>query len=627
MRDATGYHDLVVQLPDVGLIVTDRDMRVVLAAGEALLHVGWRADELVGHQLGEFLRPPVASVIEEHMAAALRGERTVVPALPGTRGDIVWEAQFRPLHRQDGGVTGVIFLLQDVTRLGAGERALVPGDRLWSTLDVLPDAFAVLSPVRDRRGQIVDLRAEYANPAACALFQLPPQGLTGQRLLSLRPSLGPLGIFGKLVHTMKTGKPAVHQVTGIKDEALTRAFEIRGAKLRDEVVVTAHDITARVEAERHLRASEERYRVTVESAASGVANVSLDGRFLRVNRRFCEITGYPENELLARTYRDITHPDDMQLHLALAQQVISGEIPWYAVEKRYIRKDGPVVWVGVTVGALRDHQGRVHEYIDTVTDITTRKYAQEQVAQLNAELEARVRQRTAELEEANRNLEAFTYTVSHDLRAPLTALSGTVEVLSEEYASQLSGAGLDHLARIQTVTGRMDRLIGDLLALSQASSAEIRLARVDLSRLAHDVITALREHDPGRQVETLIEGGVHVQGDERLLCTVMDNILGNAWKFTSKTPRARIEFATLPAAQSTVHCCVRDNGAGFEPASAAQLFRPFSRLHPDQDFPGTGIGLASVQRILERHHGRCWAEGQPGHGATFHFTLPADSGP
>jgi PAS domain S-box-containing protein len=355
--------------------------------------------------------------------------------------------------------------------------------------------------------------------------------------------------------------------------------------------------------------------------------VSLDGRFLRVNQRFCEITGYTQEELLARTYRDITHPDDMELHLALARQVVAGEIPWYALEKRYIRKDGSVVWVGLTVGALRDDEGRVREYVDTVTDITARKHAQDEVARLNAGLEERVAQRTAELEEANRNLEAFTYTVSHDLRAPLTALSGTVEMLSEEYAGRLSGAGLDHLARIQSASRRMDRLIGDLLSLSQASRAEIHVTRVDLSGLARDVITALREHDPGRRVAVIIEDGVQVQADERLLRTVMDNLLGNAWKFTSKTSRARIEFGTLPAAGPMVHCYVRDNGAGFDPAAAAQLFRPFSRLHPDQDFPGTGIGLASVQRILERHHGRCWAEGQPGHGATFHFTLPARGRP
>ena len=295
------------------------------------------------------------------------------------------------------------------------------------------------------------------------------------------------------------------------------------------------------------------------------------------------------------------------------------------MEKRYIRKDGSVVWVGITVGALRDDGGRVYEYVDTITDITAQKHAQDEVARLNAELEERVRQRTADLQAANLNLEAFTYTVSHDLRAPLTALAGFTEMLAEEYGDRLDGPGLDYIARIQAASARMDGLIGDLLALSQASRAEIHATAVDLSELARATIAGLRHRDPGRQVQASVEEGVQVLGDEQLLRTAMENLLGNAWKFTSRTAGAVIEFGTIPAGNAMVHCYVRDNGAGFDPSCVGKLFRPFSRLHPSEDFPGTGVGLASVQRIVERHHGRCWAEGQPGRGAVFHFTLPAES--
>jgi signal transduction histidine kinase len=180
------------------------------------------------------------------------------------------------------------------------------------------------------------------------------------------------------------------------------------------------------------------------------------------------------------------------------------------------------------------------------------------------------------------------------------------------------------MARIQAAGKHMGNLIDDLLALSQASQAEIHATCVDLSELARAAVAALRRHDADRQVEATIEDGVRVLGDEQLLRTVMENLLGNAWKFTSKTTGAAIRFGTIAAEGTMVHCYVRDNGAGFDPASSRKLFRPFSRLHSREDFPGTGIGLASVQSIVERHHGRCWAEGQVGHGAVFHFTLPAE---
>jgi PAS domain S-box-containing protein len=623
--DAAEYQHLIDQLPDVVLIVTDRAMRYVQVGGEALARAGWQPDELLGRQPRDISPPPVARLIEEHMAAALRGETSTVPVLPSSRTDSMWEARFGPLRSQDGAVTGVIFLLRDVTRQHRmSEHARESEERFRSTVDVLPDAFGVLSAVRDESGRVVDLRTDYANPVACALFQRPLAELVGQRLFDVLPSTVRRGILAQLVHTIETGEPADYQVPWFEEDMLTGAFEIRGAKLGDGIVVTLRDVTARVNAERRLQASEERYRVTLASAATGFANVGLDGRFLRVNRRLCEITGYSEQEMLARTYQDITHPDDMELHVTMAQRVVSGEIPWYSLEKRYIRKDGSVVWVGITVGALRDDDGKVCEYVDTITDITAQKHAQDKVARLNAELEERVRQRTAELQAANRNLEAFTYTVSHDLRAPLTAVAGFTQMLAEEYGNGPGVAGRDYIARIQAACVRMNDLIDDLLTLSQTSQAEIHATSVDLSELARATIATLRRNDPGRQVRACIEDGVQVVGDERLLRTVVENLIGNAWKFTSKTTGARIEFGVIPAGDTMIHCYVRDNGAGFDPASAGRLFRPFSRLHPPEDFPGTGIGLASVQRIVERHHGRCWAEGQPGHGAVVHVTLPAE---
>ena len=616
---AAEYGHLVDQLPHAVLLVADRNMRYVVVGGQALPRTGWRADELVGRRPSDVMPSARATLIERHMAAALRGESSIIPLLPSTRSDTVWEAWFGPLREQDGTVTGVIYLLRDVTQVERlREQARESGELFRSTVDVLPDAFGVLMALRDESGRITDLRVEYANPVACRLFQRPLVATVGQRLLDIHPPMMDSRTFQQLVHTIETGEPTEYQLPWLEEDPLAGAFELRAAKLGDGVVTMLRDVTDRVRAGQRLRASEERYRVTLASSAAGVANVALDGRFLGVNRRFCEISGYSEQELLARTFMDITHPDDLDSDLAEVRRLAAGEIPWYTIEKRYIRRDGTAVWVLLTVGALRDQDGRPSEYVSTITDITAQKQAQQEVARLNAELEERVRQRTAELE-------AFTYTVTHDLRAPLTSLSGFTELLAEEYAGQPDGPGTEYLARISAAAGRMQHLIDDLLTLSGASRAEIHPVSVDLSGLARSVIATLREADPDRSVEVSIDDGVCAEGDERLLRTVMENLLGNAWKFTSQTPHAVIRFGTAPAAAGSIHCFVSDNGAGFESADAGKLFRPFSRLHPAADYPGTGVGLTSVQRIIERHRGRCWAEGWPGHGAVLHFTLPTQA--
>jgi light-regulated signal transduction histidine kinase (bacteriophytochrome) len=253
--------------------------------------------------------------------------------------------------------------------------------------------------------------------------------------------------------------------------------------------------------------------------------------------------------------------------------------------------------------------------------------AQAEIGTLNAELEVRVDQRTAELMVANKNLEAFAYSVAHDLRSPLRALSGYSEALTEDYADRLDDTGRWYTGRIQAATERMDRLIDDLLLLAQVSRTDMNTEPVDLSAEVTAITAELRARVPGRAVRFAVDDGVRVTADRSLIRTVLQNLIENAWKFTARRENAAIEFGTAAAAGDTRVCCyVRDNGAGFDPAFAGKLFEPFQRLHAVTDFPGTGIGLASVQRIIERHGGRVWAEGAVGHGATFYFTLdPAQS--
>ncbi|PTL85121.1 hypothetical protein DAT35_06705 [Vitiosangium sp. GDMCC 1.1324] len=235
-------------------------------------------------------------------------------------------------------------------------------------------------------------------------------------------------------------------------------------------------------------------------------------------------------------------------------------------------------------------------------------------------LESRVAQRTAELTAANRELEAFSYSVSHDLRSPLRAIDGFAQAIREDEGERMSSDSLQLLTRLQGAATRMGQLIDDLLRLSRVSRAELKCEPVDLSALATSVAQELRQRDPGRDATFSIQPGLSARGDPRLLRVVLENLLGNAWKFTSKRSGAHIEFFSETAGGVT-HYAVRDNGVGFDMAYAGKLFSPFQRLHKATEYPGTGIGLATVQRIVHRHGGVIEAQSTRGEGATFRFSL------
>jgi signal transduction histidine kinase len=256
--------------------------------------------------------------------------------------------------------------------------------------------------------------------------------------------------------------------------------------------------------------------------------------------------------------------------------------------------------------------------------VAERKLAEDQFRKLNLELERRVQQRTAQLEGTNKELEAFCYSVSHDLRAPLRTIRGFSEVLMEQYQPQLDARGQDYLRRTCDAGLQMDKLIEDLLKLSRVSRSEIQHADINLSTIAQEIATELGKSEPGRTVEFAIAPGVSANGDERLLRLVIDNLLRNAWKFSRKRPDARIEFGHSNGEGSPFF--VRDNGVGFDMAYASKLFGVFQRLHSAAEFAGSGVGLAIVQRVITRHGGRVWAEAKVNSGATFYFTLPSTTG-
>jgi len=339
-------------------------------------------------------------------------------------------------------------------------------------------------------------------------------------------------------------------------------------------------------------------------------------RILAVNAAAVEHYGYSEREFLSLTIKDIREDADkaaLDGYLATTRSDLKHAGIW-----RHRKKDGSFIDVEITSHALawRGYKAR----LVSANDVTERLKAEARILEMNATLETQVQERTQQLEAVNRELEAFSYSVSHDLRAPLRVIDGFSQALMEDYARLLEGNGSKYLGRIRATTQRMGILIDDLLTLARVSRRNVKRGDVDVSALAAEVLKELREKDPAREVEAHVQPGMRDHADGGLVKIVLDNLIGNAWKFTSRTAAARIEvFAE--GHDGVTAFCVRDNGAGFEMQYAHKLFGAFQRLHAESDFTGTGIGLATVARVAALHGGRAWAEGETGQGAVFRFTL------
>ena len=284
------------------------------------------------------------------------------------------------------------------------------------------------------------------------------------------------------------------------------------------------------------------------------------------------------------------------------------------------KKGSQTGWFEFVAYPLKNSRGEIVGIIQSIKNITKRKIAEDKLISLNKELEQRVIQRTAQLEAANKELESFSYSVSHDLRSPLARIGGYSELILGGYSDILNEEGKHYLDRIINSVTLMSQLIEDLLNLSRLTQSEMNFLPVNLSTIAKNITDTLIETDPKREVEIAIQNNLHTNGDQHLLRVALENLLGNAWKFTHKNNKTKIEFGSKDN-QSTPVFFIRDNGAGFNMSRIKNMFSPFKRLHSDKEFPGTGIGLATVQRIIHRHGGTIWAEGKENSGATFYFTL------
>jgi PAS domain S-box-containing protein len=829
---------------------------------------------------------------------------------PSLNGKQFYQARLVPELAVDGSVESILSIVRNITPLKQAEEALKQANEQLESrvlertaeLALINESLQAEIETRKRTEETLNrrkqefkalvenapdiitrfdrnLRHVYVNPSVELATGLSPDTFMGKTNRDLGMPEELVSEWERIIHQVfETAREEVIEFQFPTPSGL-RYYQSRivPEQVKDatveSILAIGRDITELKQVEEELRQSEQRFRETFNQAAVGIAHVGTEGQWLLLNQKFCDIVGYTHEELLARTFQDITHPDDLDADLEFVRQMLAGEIQSYSMEKRYIHKDGSHVWINLTVSLVRDLSGEPQYFISVVedigdavaaatqrkrtekalqmtqfcvdsatdaiswvgedidfayvndamcralgysrqellsmsvsdidpdicaadaielwqvmkqqgsikvethhrtkdgrvfpvevvanymkfdgveyaccfarditernraeealrqseeqlrlvlenmpvmldafdangniitwnrecervtgyssqeivnnsramellypnpeyrqqmiatwiergndyrdwewevtakdgsvkviswsniseqfpipgwtswgigVDITERKRAEQEIRELNSHLERRVAERTAELEATNKELEAFSYSVSHDLRAPLRAIDGFSLALLDRYSDKLEDKGKHYLQRIRAGTQRMGELIDDLLKLSRVTRSEMHRTQVDLSTLAREIVAELHSTQPERNVEWAIASGLVALGDVRLLKVALENLLNNSWKFTSSNIQSRIEFNAILQEDAKLAYFVRDNGVGFDMAYADKLFGAFQRLHSSTQFPGTGIGLATVQRIIHRHGGRVWAEGVVQQGATFYFSL------
>ncbi len=492
-------------------------------------------------------------------------------------------------------------------------------ERYRNTLDTMLEGAQIIG---------FDWRYVYANATAAAQVGQPQEGVIGHTLMEVFPGINEGDAMANLERCMRERVSQHFETTFSNEDGMTSWYELSAHPVPEGIFILSMDITERKVAQALLlNAQEELERIVRErTAALSKANTLLQtlmdntpdhiyfkdagSRFVRNSRSQARMMGLKDPEqAVGKTDFDFFPVEHAQRSFDEEQQVIKSGRPLINIEERVLWPDGHITWVSTTKLPYRDAAGNVIGTFGISREITERKQAEEALRRSNAQLEA-----------ANKELESFSYSVSHDLRAPLRSIDGFSLALLEDFGEAIPAEGRGHLERVRAAAQRMAQLIDDILELSRVARAPLARRQVDLSALAESVAGELQREQPDRKVELVIQPELSVEADPALLRIALENLMGNAWKFTSKREAAHIELGVQNGAGEPVFF-LRDNGSGFDMHYVEKLFGAFQRLHTNEEFPGTGIGLATVQRVFHKHGGRVWAEGEPNRGATFYFTL------
>jgi len=605
-----------------GIITIDVSGRVVLFNSAAERIFGHSADKMIGSSIDVLIPKRFQAAYRDYLAtfAQTKGSIRTTDSIDSVWGVRANGEEF-PIEASistvgSGAASLFTIILRDVTERHRVEEALTKSRERFLKAFRASSSPASITTLDE--GRYIDVNDSFLRAVERSRDEV------------IGHTAGELGIWSnpgrrdEIVERLKAGMP-VHNLelryqskTGREGVWLLSAdvIELDGQLC---IIGYRNDITDRKKAEEELRRQTETLRQQTQLLDNAQVLVyDNENRIIFWNLGAERLFGWKKEEALGRSTHDLLGTEFSE-PVGKVKAKLLAEGHWEG-ELTHTRRDGTRLTVMSHQVLHRDTDGHPIAIVEADNDITELKRAHAEIARLNTELEERVRQRTAQLEASNRELESFSYSVSHDLRAPLRSIDGFSKALLEDYGDGLDTHGRNYLDRIRAATQNMGELIDDLLELSRVTRAEIRRQPIDLSSMARSITNELRRSDPMRDVRVDIEDGLVAVGDRRLIRIVLENLLSNSWKFTAKQRDQHIEVRDAGKNGKTVFL-VRDNGAGFDMNYADKLFGAFQRLHSAKEFPGTGVGLATVHRIINRHGGRVWAESEVGKGATFYFTL------